>query len=194
VILPVGSGYARLFSGKTGAVLSTVRAWSGESWFGLFVGGPGDLDQDGVPDLIISAGMILVYSTRNVSLTAEPHQLSLTTAGTQSMSIDVGAAYANHSYWVFGSYSGTRLGIPLGNLRLPLDYDAYTELTIQAPNSSVIPNSRGQLDASGRAAVSFQVPSGLPVMQAFTLHHACLVFDSRGNWVLASNPTWLRLQ
>jgi len=49
------TGYARVFSGADGAIL---RQWEGVAFddqFGCAVAGPGDLDGDGVPDLVIGA-------------------------------------------------------------------------------------------------------------------------------------------
>ncbi len=52
---PVRIGYARLFSGKTGAL---IHEWNGphhDSMFGYSVSDLGDVDADGVPDVVVGA-------------------------------------------------------------------------------------------------------------------------------------------
>ncbi|MCA8957134.1 MAG: FG-GAP repeat protein [Planctomycetes bacterium] len=200
-ILPAGGGYVRLFSGKSGKVLSTIRAQPGESWFGVSIGGGGhDFDQDGSPDLVISGVQFKdtlmsehIYSTRPVQLLTDTYTLPLGQGGTQTLTLDAGTAHANRAYWLLGSVTGTRVGIQLGGLRLPLDFDAYTRALLAVPNPPFLPAARGALDASGRATVQFVLPPAVSDIPPFTLHHAFLVFDSSGP-VLASNPAWLRLQ
>jgi FG-GAP repeat protein len=50
-----GNGYVRLFSGATGAVLFTVASPLTFEEFGTSVAGAGDLNGDGVPDLLVGA-------------------------------------------------------------------------------------------------------------------------------------------
>ncbi len=52
---------------------------------------------------------------------------------------------------------------------------------------------QGTLNANGEATASFNVPSGLPPLVSFTLHHAYLVFDNSGIRI-ASNAVPLFLQ
>lgn len=49
------SGRARVFSGRSGAVLYTVDGAGPDDYFGYSVAAPGDLDGDGVPDWIVAA-------------------------------------------------------------------------------------------------------------------------------------------
>ncbi|MFO0984974.1 MAG: SBBP repeat-containing protein [Planctomycetota bacterium] len=53
--LAAPSGKARVFSGRTGATLSTSFGPNGNSWFGYAVSGAGDLDHDGFDDIIVGA-------------------------------------------------------------------------------------------------------------------------------------------
>jgi len=49
------AGTARIFSGATGGVLSTLGGVPGVDWFGTSVVGGTDLDLDGIPDLLVGA-------------------------------------------------------------------------------------------------------------------------------------------
>jgi len=51
---PVQAGFAVLYSGKTGKVIRTLTGLGGD-YFGWSVGGGGDVDGDGTPDLIVGA-------------------------------------------------------------------------------------------------------------------------------------------
>lgn len=49
-----GNGYARVWSGDAGSVLyTTINAPAGGEQFGSSIDGPGDVDQDGWPDLLV---------------------------------------------------------------------------------------------------------------------------------------------
>ncbi|MCI0587800.1 MAG: integrin alpha [Planctomycetes bacterium] len=52
---PVAAGYATLFSGATGGVLLLLNGSAPGDGFGTSVAGPGDLNADGVPDLLVGA-------------------------------------------------------------------------------------------------------------------------------------------
>jgi hypothetical protein len=52
---PTGKGYARVHSGATGGTIWTFRGDAAGDWFGKSVSGPGDVDLDGVPDLVVGA-------------------------------------------------------------------------------------------------------------------------------------------
>jgi hypothetical protein len=58
----------------------------------------------------------------------------------------------------------------------------------------VFANFRGTLDGKGEATASFNVPSGLPALNGFTLHHAYIVYDNSGKFHMASNAVPLTLK
>ncbi len=74
------AGYARMFSGRDGRLLWTVRGDTIGDYFGRLVDGPGDLDGDGVPDVLVNAGfdcnrgprsgMVRAFSGRDGSVLA----------------------------------------------------------------------------------------------------------------------------
>ena len=73
-----GAGYAKVFSGKNGAVLYTFRGSSTRDYFGVYVSGAGDVNKDGYADVVIGAslddtkgtdsGKVQVYSGKDGSL------------------------------------------------------------------------------------------------------------------------------
>src|SRR5690606_24403016 len=72
------SGYARVFSGRTGTVLMTLHGTQSDSRFGWCVGNAGDVDKDGHDDVIVGAhlhdgvgadsGRAFVFSGADASL------------------------------------------------------------------------------------------------------------------------------
>jgi hypothetical protein len=127
-----------------------------------------------------------------VAFYADRSELSLKKGGTQKLWLDAGKVHANRSYAIFGSVTGTSPGTPLLGIRIPLNVDAYTDITIGSAGPPVFVKFRGTLDGSGEATASFNVPA-LPTAAGITLHHAYIVFDSSGLY-MASNPVPLRLK
>ena len=71
---------------------------------------------------------------------------------------------------------------------MPLNYDLYTRFTLTFPNSALLANSKGRLDAKGRATATLQVPKGLsPSLIGLSVHHAYLTFAGTAIRT-ASNP------
>lgn len=125
-------------------------------------------------------------------LRADLYELSLSTGGTQNLSLDAGKAMAGMRYAIFGSATGTHPGIKLGGVQIPLNYDAYTDITIGSALPPVYFDFAGKLDQDGKASAAIKVPSGLKALP-FTLHHAYLVVDAQGRIVMASNAVPLLL-
>ena len=129
-----------------------------------------------------------------VSFYADVHQISIETGGTQKLTVNAGKALANRSYWVFGSVTGTRPGLNLLGVHIPLNPDPYTDIAIAAVNTTAFTKFRGTLDANGLGSASFNVPGNLPVVSGFTFHHAYVVYDAAGKFYLSSNAVPLRMK
>jgi hypothetical protein len=129
------------------------------------------------------------------SLQANPAAISASAGGTHTWSIDCGPAQANLLYIVIGSMSGTRPGFPspLGPQTIPLNFDAWTQLSLDLANTGVFTNSLWFLDGNGKGTASFNLPPALPGAQGLNLHHAvvALTYDLASTFV--SEPAALRL-
>lgn len=192
-----GTGYIRVFSGRTGKVLAEHRGSAARPRLGAQVAGLGDVNKDGKPDFIATCSqteLAQVFSGAALSLTAEPSELSLAAGGVQTMRLFAGAGQGGKLYWIVGSLSGTSPGTPLRpGFTLPLNFDAYTELLIANPNT-LLANSRAWLSITGTASAALHLPAGVPEAVGRELFHAYAVIDvDAGRFDFVSNPVALTL-
>ena len=94
------------------------------------------------------------------NLEVNTNALSASIGGTQTMIQALGDSHAGSLYIVLGTTSGTSPGFPFGSSVIPLNIDAYFNLTLNNPNSALMPKSFGTLDAIGWAFVDFNLPAG----------------------------------
>ena len=131
---------------------------------------------------------------RPAPLSVDVSQVSLTTGGTQTQPLDAGIANQSRLYLVAGSVTGTRPGFDLGAAHIPLQFDAWTSLTLALANSAALPKSRGQLDASGKARPGITVPTGLSSsLIGLKLYSAALIYTAPENFHLGTNSQTLEL-
>jgi hypothetical protein len=90
-----------------------------------------------------------------------------------------------------GSISGTKPGVKVENLLIPLNPDWYTALASIAAIPPIFQGFHGQLDAAGEGTAALILPV-LPGAEPFTLDHLFLVYDRLGAY-MASNPCSLRV-
>ena len=124
------------------------------------------------------------------SMSVTSSQISLAAGGSQTMDINAGPTHAGRLYFVLGSATGTAPGLSSNGVTLPLNYDAYMQLTINKPNKFIV-GSLGTLDASGGSSASFNVTPGVdPTLAGLVLNHAYIVIDTLGSGLteFASNP------
>ncbi len=119
-----------------------------------------------------------------IDLTAFPlvacgGNVSVTQGGELSLHLDAGAGNAGKVYVVLGSISGTKPGTPLpGGSVIPLNFDAYFNLTLAQPNMPPLVDSFGALDLQGRGLAKFFMPSGSDiVLVGTTVWHAFAVIE-----------------
>ena len=110
-------------------------------------------------------------------LSVDGVQLSLSAGGTQSFALDAGAGLAGEIYWIVGSVTGTSPGLTSGGVTLPLNFDVYTQFTLELANLWIA-NSLGLLDGAGAGSASLTLGAGFdPTLAGLQLHHAYAVID-----------------
>lgn len=129
------------------------------------------------------------------ALKASQTELSLSAGGAQQLVLNAPAAGA--TYLVVGSIHGTSPGTLFSGLLVPLNVDAYTQVTVQFPNVAPYTNSLGTLQpggSGGTAIAVITVPAGFnPALAGVTLHHAFVVLQPGGGISFASNAVVLQL-
>jgi hypothetical protein len=107
--------------------------------------------------------------------------------GTVNFGLDAGMANGNRAYILLGSISGTSPGTPLpgGQVNLPLNFDAFTDIVMLLLNTPVFVDFMGQLDASGTATA--QLSSG-QISNAFIGTTMYFAYALNAPWNYASAP------
>ncbi|QDU67837.1 PQQ-dependent sugar dehydrogenase [Engelhardtia mirabilis] len=121
--------------------------------------------------------------------------ISVGSGGSTDFLLDAGAGQAGAIYLVLGSASGTAPGITLDGNLLPLNPDAYSTLTLTAPNLPPFTNTFSLLDGSGTAVASLDIPGGALGVAAvgLTFNHAYLTLGGGGTVAFTSNAVSLTL-
>ena len=199
------AGTALLIAGVDGSVIAAFHGDAPQQWLGAAVAGAGDVNADGVPDLVLGApvsddvlvggGRAHVLSGLPLALAGSAHQVSVAAGGVQALTLTAPASLAGWPYLVLGSLGGTQPGQPVDGLVLPLNPDpTYFPFTLAHPNAPPLTGSLGVLGAGGATTASVAIPAGTPAALAGgLLHHAYLVLDGGGAAVFASNPVPLGL-
>jgi hypothetical protein len=182
----------------TGLGSSTVQSVSSNAGFNSGDGGQSHFNNQG--DFVVKPNFLAPVTAAVIrghvgSLQAKPSSISALAGGTQNWSIDCGPAQANNIYVVLGSMSGTRPGqpSPLGPQLIPLNFDSWTQLSLNLADTAVYANSLWFLDAQGRSTASFNLPPALPGAQGLQLHHAVVVLDGNLASTFVSEPNALKI-
>ncbi len=171
-------GTARVVDGMTGSVLFSVDATARSSELGAAVAGAGDLNGDGVPELVVGArydgaGTAAVVSGQPLGLASSAHAVSVQSGGEAVFALTAGAEHAAKAYLIAASGSGTSPGTPLGLVTVPLNLDPFTLFSIEQANGDVFVQTIGSLDGEGAAAAKLVVPASTsPNLAGTTLHFA----------------------
>jgi hypothetical protein len=126
------------------------------------------------------------------SLWAKAYSVSAASGGSVDFMLDAGPGNSARNYLILGSLSGTLPGYPLpgGFVELPLNWDAFTDLSLLLTNTPVFMNFLGKLDNDGRAEAVLNAPpippgyAGLKMSYAYVLNNP---FD------FASNPVTIEI-
>jgi len=113
------------------------------------------------------------------TLEGYPKTLSTSTGATATLLLDA-PGHGDAFFGMAGTLSGTSPGLPLGAFQVPLNPDAYFQLSLRAP-SSIFHNMVGVLDFQGRATARIDMPAGVALsFVGLRLHHAYLVVSGTG--------------
>ncbi|MBL8755806.1 MAG: hypothetical protein JNK15_21090 [Planctomycetes bacterium] len=114
------------------------------------------------------------------SMVATPATVPAAGGAAQTFHLDAGPSHAFQWHWIVASASGTRPGFlsPIGTQTIPLNFDAWTQLSIDLADTVVWGNTLWFTDAQGKSTATFTLPPGVPGMLGLTLHHAALLFDN----------------
>ncbi len=106
-------------------------------------------------------------------------EISDAVGGTVNFSLQPGAEFASDFYFLGGSLSGTRPGFPVGGETIPLNFDAYTMLTLVKANQPPFTTNFGTLDpVLGEGTAALTLPPGVfTALIGLTAHHAYAVLD-----------------
>ncbi|QDU66848.1 hypothetical protein [Engelhardtia mirabilis] len=115
--------------------------------------------------------------------------ISLSLGGTQNLDVLAGPDKAGDLYYVLGSASGSAPGVVVDGINIPLNLDSYFLFTLNNANT-LIANSFGFLDATGKASASITLPAGSDASLAgLSVDHAYAVIDSTLFGVSAASNT-----
>lgn len=128
------------------------------------------------------------------SLLASPAELSLASGGAQSLALQAGSERAGELYLVVGSATGSVPGLSAAPIFLPLNWDAYSALSLSQAGQGIFGGTVGFLDAQGAGAAQIGIPPGSnPALVGVELRHAFLTLTSAAELTFASNATSLQL-
>ena len=113
------------------------------------------------------------------ALAAGQGSISIASGGTETFHLHTGTSYAGDAYVLLGSASGTSPGLPLGDVVLPLNLDAFALFTVEFANAPPFASTVGVLGPTGQATASLTLPAGLPLTPV-GLDFAFLVIDTAG--------------
>jgi len=110
---------------------------------------------------------------------ADEQTISASSGGSVAFDLIAGTAQAGQGYLVLGSLSGTTPGFTKSFINVPLNWDIYTELTLNFANTPTFANTMGTLDGSGHSSASLNVNPGEipPAAVGAVLYHAFVALD-----------------
>lgn len=189
-----GPGSVRVYSGREGDLMIQLRGLDSSTsvapWFGSDVAGGGDLNGDGVGDLVVGAesenpggrllaGRAYAFSGFQPYLTADVRRIRVGPGGVATFDIDFPLTDAGRLFRLLASGSGTGPSIYNG-LEIPLTKgDAVWARMLAASPPGGFSAVSGTLDASGDASLTMTVPPHGPAgLIGKTFYFAAVSYDA----------------
>ncbi len=168
------------FNPRTGQIAGSVtRINVNGGWWSLGAP-PSDPDEDWV--------MVL---RRHAPLSARTYSGSVSADERQLIYFHPGEAYANRSFIMFSSLSGTSNGFVLGGLDVPINFDRWTRAGLIDTQGAVFQNQIGALNQAGAAGISVRLnPAFTSGLIGQTMYH-CAV--TRNPYDFVSNVITLQI-
>lgn len=118
----------------------------------------------GGPDLTFNGTHDAFVAKITMALSADGCTLSAGMGGIINFYLYAGKENANRWYMILGSITGTDPGTPLpgGQVTLPINWDAFTNIVIDLVNTPFFENFLGQLDSEGSGTATFNTYGPLP--------------------------------
>lgn len=144
------------------------------------------------PDQWILRGTPATRSYTTPFFGTDTHELDLAAGGRVEYHVDLGPASANRWFAIILGMSGSTPAWNVYGLSIPVARDFWTDLGLQAANSTFFQNFLSALDANGTARAVLDVPAGVAnVLAGMTLTSAAVRIDA---FDFASRPVTVRLR
>lgn len=171
---------------ESGNVYIAGHTWSEEKSFPVKVGP--DLTYNGSGPGIFDEGDAYLVKIAALSLVVDTDVISAALGKTVNLSLRAGPGNAHRSYLLLGSVSGTSPGtlLPGGQVVLPLNWDAFTNLVAVLINTASFQGFMDNLDSDGIGTAVFDTLGSLPpeaVGVTFSF-----AYGLNDPWDFASNP------
>ncbi len=179
------TGCVYIYSGKNGSLMRLREGVDTPGQFGQAVASAGDVDGDGLADIIVGApetklpladktGTAYVIGF-NPFLKSNLQHLSASRGGTIEFTLNFTQQAAHHDYKVLASNSGT--GPTLFGIEIPLTSDRITQRTWNGGfHGADYSSFHGTLDSNGGATAVLKLnPNSWPNLVGRTFHFAAVV-------------------
>ena len=180
------TGAVYLYSGSTGELLRRLEFGAADSRFGWAIGDAGDLDDDGMPEVLAGAwgedpnGMTNAGGVSVLSLSPFLHldvtELSASGTGTATFTLDFPVSEAGVQYALLLSAVGPGPSTMLG-LEIPLTQDALFQRIVSGNVPAIFQGAFGILGPNGEAQATLDASPTLAPAIGRTLHCAAMTFD-----------------
>ena len=128
---------------------------------------------------------------RHAPLSARAYSGSVSAGDLQQIYFHPGEAYANRSFIMFSSLSGTSNGFVLGGLDVPINFDRWTRAGLIDNQGFVFQNQIGVLNQAGAAGIGVRLnPAYTRGLIGQTMYH-CAV--TRNPYDFVSNVITLQI-